>query len=164
MKIYQALLLLLLPLASNSQACDYCPGGTFYPDKQLNATNTCGLTFEGNQTVTEDKCGGWQFSAGFLGCCSLSEKGAFSAECNLCDAEGGIKNRGFTFPDPSGATTDCGGVDIFLKILAGYRDDECKELADGARDAGCQCSAAHANVKIASLVVVGATFMASFFF
>jgi hypothetical protein len=164
MQIYQALLLLLLPLASNSQACDYCPDGTFYPDKQLNATNTCGLTFEGNQTVTEDECAGLQFVAGIGGCCSLSEKGASYADCNLCDAEGGIKNRGFTFPDSSGITTDCGATDIFLKVLAGFRDDQCKGHADGARAAGCQCSAAHVNVKIESLVVVGATFMASFFF
>jgi hypothetical protein len=172
MKIYQVILLLLLPLTSNSQACDVCEGiGEFNPDKQVNATFTCADLLadapgDGEDAVDEVACVFLKLGFLLTGCCSDDS----NVDCSLCE-DGTLTNpeRVVDIDDPETAeneSTTCGALDT---QLAGYPNlglgGLCGQFSVQARLLGCQCSpAAHANVKIASLVVVGATFMASFFF
>jgi hypothetical protein len=168
MKIYQALLLLLLPLTSNSQACDVCDGsGDFDPDKQINATATCA-----DLGVPDDVENVDAFTCTFLtlgvvlsGCCS----GGSNVDCTIC-GDGTLTNPEFTveIDDPETESATCGEYDKTLILLGalGLDEEVCAQTAAGAQLAGCECEgspAAHANVKIASLVFVGVTFMASFF-
>jgi hypothetical protein len=179
MKIYQVLLLLLLlPLTSNSQACDVCAVGHFNPDKQINATFTCGdhpLLPGDREDVIVDECAYLQNGFLMIGCCF----GDSNEDCSIC-GDGALTNPEFIFDidDPETAETEsttCGEYDTHLAALGTH--GLCGQSPDQALLLlGCQCEegspaeddddspAAHANVKIASLVVVGATFMASFFF
>jgi hypothetical protein len=175
MKIYQVVLLLLLPLTSNSQACDVCEGiGEFNPDKQVNATFTCADLLadapgDGEDAVDEVACVFLKLGFLLTGCCSDDS----NVDCSLCE-DGTLTNPELVIDidDPETAETEsatCGEFDTQLAALGDLGlGGFCGPSAAQARLLGCQCKegspAAHANVKIASLVVVGATFISSFFF
>jgi hypothetical protein len=185
--VYQALLLLLLPLASNSEeACEPCGVvADFDSSKKINETTTCAdLGFDG-QEVDAFECALLQIGAVTSGCCSGAVD--LPLECSICGAET-LTNPSFAFEVDDPETTEivesitCAEYEAFQLLLLstfGLTDEEIKEACQQTfgftKGAGCQCSspkgspddgspAAHATVKIASLVFVGVTFMASFFF
>jgi hypothetical protein len=103
------------------------------------------------------------------------------SECSSICGDETLTNPSFAleYDDPDTAEIESitcakyeeGQMQVMSFLLAGATEAEmkeyCKQIFDYAKGAGCQCAAspaAHANVKIAPLVVVGVTFMASFFF
>jgi hypothetical protein len=196
--VYQALLLLLLSLTSNSSgaSCDLCGvGQEFDAFKSINETTLCsvfGLAALGDegQGVDDDACTSLNVDATASGCCSdlaptASPYTDSVSSCSICGADGTLANPSFAFSydDPDSTeieTITCAQYEESLLIVINFGLDLsqgapesveiaalCKLTFDVATEQGCQCEgspAAHANVKIASLVVVGVTFMASFFF
>jgi hypothetical protein len=188
--IYQALLPLLLSLTSNSEACDLCVGLDFDASQSINETTSCSvfgfaaLGDEG-QGVDADECASLNVGATASGCCftlaPTVSPAAAPPSCSIC-GDKTLTNPSFEIEYDNPDTTEiemytCTKYEEFqvvavnLLLAFGATEEDitpvCKEAFDNAKNQGCQCDgspAAHANVKIASLVVVGVTFMASFFF
>jgi hypothetical protein len=145
MKIYQALLPLLLSLTSNCQAqsCDVCDGnGDFDPDQQVNATATCADLGVPDDVEDGDEltCTLLQFTFLFTSCCS----GGSNVDCSIC-GEGTLTNPEFAFEVEDGETgetetTTCREYDASLVFVGALGSDSLCELsAAAALSLGCKC-------------------------
>jgi hypothetical protein len=139
MKIYQALLFLLLPLTSNSQACDVCENnGDFLPEKAVNETTIC-ADLVGVDGIL---CSFLQFEILFSGCCR-GDGG--DRACSICGDGETLKNPEFVFSvdDPETEeleTTSCVEFDDSLVFVEAFLGVElCTLSADTSRILGCEC-------------------------